>query len=116
MRPTWVEISLDELRHNFRSVQDFVAPGATALVVVKADAYGHGAVECARALEKEGALWLGVSSTEEGVLLRQAGISGRILLMSGFWRWDEQAIIEHDLTAAVWDWNQIELLEHAATK
>jgi alanine racemase len=116
VRPTWAEISLTALRHNFRTVQDFVAPGATVLAVVKADAYGHGAAECARALEAEGALWFGVSSTDEGVCLRQAGISGRILLMSGFWRGEEQAIVEHDLTAAVWNWGHIELLEDAARK
>ena len=116
MRPTWAEISLTALRHNFRTIQDFVAPGATVLAVVKADAYGHGAAECARALEAEGACWFGVSSTEEGVCLRQAGIKGRILLMSGFWRAEEQAIVEHDLTAAVWDLGHIELLEAAARK
>ena len=116
MRPTWAEISLTALRHNFRTIQDFVAPGATVLAVVKADAYGHGAAECARSLEAQGARWFGVSSAEEGVCLREAGIKGRILLMSGFWRGEEQAIVEHDLTAAVWDWGHIELLETAACK
>ena len=116
MRPTWAEISLTALRHNFRTIQDYVAPEAAVCCVVKADAYGHGAAECARALEQEGALWFGVSSTDEGVCLRRSGISGRILLMSGFWRGEEEAIVEHDLTAAVWDWNHIELLEEAARK
>ena len=116
MRPTWAEISLTALRNNFRTIQDYVAPEAAVCCVVKADAYGHGAAECARALEQEGALWFGVSSTDEGVCLRRSGISGRILLMSGFWRGEEEAIVEHDLTAAVWDWNHIELLEEAARK
>jgi alanine racemase len=116
MRPTWAEISLTALRHNFRTVQDYVAPDATVLCVVKADAYGHGAAHCARALEEEGALWFGVSSADEGVCLRQAGITGRILLMAGFWRGEQQAILEHDLTPAVWDWDHIELLEEAARK
>src|SRR5207302_1356032 len=71
---------------------------------------------CARALEEEGALWFGVSSAEEGISLRQAGISGRILLASGFWRGEEEAIVQHDLTPAVWDWDHIELLEGAARK
>ena len=116
MRPTWAEISLSALRHNFRTVQNFVAPSATVLAVVKADGYGHGAAECARAMEAEGAQWLGVSSTEEGVCLRQAGIRGRILLMSGFWRGEEQTIVEHSLTAAVWERAHVELLEDAARK
>lgn len=116
LRPTWVEVSLTALRHNFRTIQDYVAPEATVCAVVKADAYGHGAVECARALEAEGAKWFGVTSTGEGVVLREAGITGRILLMTGFWRGEEEAVVRHNLTPAVWDWSHIELLEDAAEK
>ena len=115
-RPTWVEVSLTALRHNFRTLQDYCAPEATVCAVVKADAYGHGAVECARALEQEGALWFGVTTTEEGVALRQGGITGRILLMTGFWRGEEESVIRHDLTPAVWEWWHIELLEDAAER
>lgn len=115
-RPTWVEVSLSTLQHNFRTVQDFVAPGATVCAVVKADAYGHGAAECARALEREGAVWFGVTSTEEGVELRRAGITSRILLMTGFWRGEEEEVVRHDLTPAVWEWWHIELLEDAAER
>lgn len=114
LRPTWVEVSRTALRHNFRTIQDYVAPEATVCAVVKADAYGHGAIECARALESEGAKWFGVTSTGEGVALREGGIQGRILLMTGFWRGEEEAILRHRLTPAIWDWNHIELLEGAA--
>jgi len=116
MRPTWAEVSLPTLRHNFRLLQECVAPDATVCAVLKADAYGHGAVACARALEAEGALWVGVTSTDEGLELRQAGISAHILLMTGFWRGEEEAVVRHDLTAAVWDWKHIELLEEAAVR
>src|SRR3954471_12437119 len=85
-RPTWAEVSLSALTHNFRLIRDFVAPHATVCAVVKCDAYGHGAAQCARALEGAGAEWLGVTSTDEGVQLREAGIAGGILLMSGIWR------------------------------
>lgn len=88
----------------------------TVCAVVKADAYGHGAVECARALEQEGATWFGVTSTDEGVRLRESGIRGRILLMTGFWRGEEEAVIEHRLTPAVWQREEMQLLEHAAAK
>ncbi len=115
-RPTWVEVSLTALQHNFRTIQDYVAPGATVCAVVKADAYGHGAVNCARALEQEGAMWFGVTSTDEGVQLRQGGVTGRILLMTGFWRGEEEAVVQHDLTPAVWEWWHIELLEDAAER
>ena len=116
MRPTWAEVSLTALRHNFRTVQQYVSPSATVCAVVKADAYGHGAVECARALEKEGAVWFGVTSVDEGMRLRQGGITSRILILTGFWRGEEEDVVKHDLTPTVWDWNHIELLEDVAEK
>ena len=115
-RPTWVEISLTALQNNFATLRDYCSPEATVCCVVKADAYGHGAVECARALEKEGAMWFGVTSTDEGVELRNAGITGRILLMTGFWRGEEELVVKHDLTPTVWEWWHIELLEDAAER
>ena len=63
-RPTWAEVSLATLRQNFRTVQKHVETSVTVCAVVKADAYGHGAVECSRALEAEGARWLGVTSLD----------------------------------------------------
>jgi alanine racemase len=116
MRPTWAEISVTALRHNFRTILDHVAPNATVCAVVKADAYGHGAAECAKALEAEGASWFGVTGPDEGIRLRQAGITSQILLLSGFWRGEEEAVVEHDLTPAIWDWEHIELLEGALEK
>jgi alanine racemase len=115
-RPTWAEISLGDLRHNFRVVQQQVGPGVEVCAVVKADAYGHGAVECARALEDEGARWQGVTSLDEAIPLRDAGIQGRILLMTGFWRGEEEEIIRLRLTPTVWEPGQIELLERAAAR
>jgi alanine racemase len=115
-RPTWAEISLGDLRHNFRVVQQQVGPGVEVCAVVKADAYGHGAVECARALEDEGARWQGVTSLDEAIPLRNAGIQGRILLMTGFWRGEEEEIIRLRLTPTVWEPGQIELLERAAAR
>jgi alanine racemase len=115
-RPTWAEVSLANLRHNFGVVQQHVRSGVTICAVVKADAYGHGAVECAQALEEEGASWLGVTSLDEAIPLREAGIRARILLMTGFWRGEEQEILRLDLTPTVWEVGQIELLERAASQ
>src|SRR5271169_4574403 len=116
LRPTWAEVSLPTLRQNFRALRDHVAPAATVCAVVKAHAYGHGAVECVRALEREGAKWFGVTSTDEGLALRDGGITGRILLMTGFWRGDEELVIENELTPAVWQLEHIERLERAAER
>jgi alanine racemase len=114
-RPTWAEVSLGTLRQNFRAVQRHISPAVTVCAIVKADAYGHGAVECARALEEEGARWFGVTSLDEAIPLREAGINGRVLLMTGFWRGEEEEIIRLGLTPTIWETGQIELFERAAT-
>jgi alanine racemase len=116
LRPTWAEVSLSTLRQNFRTVCDRVGSGVTVCAVVKAHAYGHGAVECARALEQEGAQWFGVTSTDEGLALRDGGIRGRVLLMTGFWRGEEELVLANDLTPAVWQSEHIERLERIADR
>jgi alanine racemase len=115
-RPTWAEVSLGTLRQNFRVVQKHLGSGVTVCAIVKADAYGHGAVECSRALEAEGATWFGVTSLDEAIPLCEAGIRGRILLMTGFWRGEEEEIVRLKLTPTVWEPMQIELLEAAAAQ
>lgn len=114
-RPTWAEVSLITLRQNFRTVQKHVGKAVTVCAVVKADAYGHGAIECARALEAEGASWFGVTSLDEAIPLREAGIQSNILLMTGFWRGEESEIVRLRLTPTVWEPWHIESLEAAAT-
>jgi alanine racemase len=114
-RPTWAEVSLGALRENFRVIQRHIGSGVTVCCVVKADAYGHGAVECSRALEDEGASWFGVTSLDEAIPLREADIRGRILLLTGFWRGEEEEIVRLELTPTVWEREQIELLEKAAS-
>ncbi len=86
----------------------------TVCAVVKADAYGHGAVECSRALEAEGARWLGVTSLDEAIPLREAGVRANILLMTGFWRGEESETVRLQLTPTVWEPWHIESLEKAA--
>lgn len=113
-RPTWAEVSLTALRQNFRTVQKHVGANVTVCAVVKADAYGHGAVECSRALEAEGASWLGVTSLDEAIPLRDAGIQANILLMTGFWRGEESEIIRLRLSPTIWETGHIESLEAAA--
>ena len=115
-RPTWAQVSLENLRYNFGVVQRHIGAGVTVCAVVKADAYGHGATECAKALEQEGARWLGVTSLDEAIPLREAGIRTRILLMTGFWRGEEEEIIRLQLTPTVWEPGQVELLEKAAAR
>lgn len=115
-RPTWAEVSLGTLRQNFRAVQKHIGGDVTVCAVVKADAYGHGAVECSRALGAEGAQWFGVTSLDEAIPLCEAGIRARILLLTGFWRGEEEEIVRLKLTPTVWELAQIELLERAASQ
>ena len=81
LRPAWVEVDLDAITGNVRRLVTEVAP-AQLMAVVKADAYGHGAVPVARAAIAAGARWLGVALVEEAVELREAGISAPILVLS----------------------------------
>jgi alanine racemase len=115
-RPTWADVSLANLRHNYRTIRDYVGNRVTICAVVKAYAYGHGAVECSKALEQEGATWLGVTSLDEAIPLREEGIETRILLMTGFWRGEEEEIVRLGLTPTIWEPGHIELLENAAAR
>lgn len=76
------EIDLAALRANVRTLRA-LAPGAALMAVVKSDAYGHGAVPCARAAVEAGAAWLGTATPEEALALRAAGLPGRVLC----WLW-----------------------------
>jgi alanine racemase len=113
-RPTWAEIDLDALAHNFQLIKQRVGDGVKILAAVKANGYGHGAVECARSLEREGVDWLGVALPEEGIELRQAGITRPILCLSGFWLAQENALLAHKLTPVAYRLDTIESLDRAA--
>jgi alanine racemase len=113
-RPTWAEISLSALQHNYLTIRNHLGDTAQLMAVVKANAYGHGAVECARALEEVNADWFGVALVEEGIELRRAGITRPIYLLGGFWRGQAEAVIEHDLTPAVYRLDQAEELDARA--
>ncbi|QXI28398.1 alanine racemase [Pseudomonas vanderleydeniana] len=112
MRPARALIDLQALRHNYRLAREVA--GARALAVIKADAYGHGAVSCAQALEAE-ADGFAVACIEEALELRAAGIRGPILLLEGFFEADElPLIVEHDLWCVVHSLWQLEAIERAA--
>jgi alanine racemase len=98
---TWVEVSLPQIVENYQRVCDSVGPGVQVMGVVKADAYGHGAVEVARRLEAQGIAWLAVSNVEEGIVLRRAGVRTRLLVMADALPFERQALTEHDLTPVI---------------
>ncbi|MDO7900917.1 alanine racemase [Pseudomonas sp. K1(2024)] len=109
MRPARALIDLQALRHNYRLARELA--GAKALAVVKADAYGHGAVRCALALEAD-ADGFAVACIEEALELRAAGIKAPVLLLEGFFEASELALIaEHDLWCVVHSLWQLEAIE-----
>jgi alanine racemase len=113
-RPTWVEIDLGALASNFHLIRDLVGPNVSMMPVVKANAYGHGAVRSAQRLAAERADWFGVALPEEGVELRSAGITQPILCLAGFWENQAALCIQHQLTPAVFRLDQIEAFNLAA--
>ena len=134
-RPVWAEVSLGALTHNLRAIRRYVnradAPAASGgaasrsaksrtprkvLAVVKGDAYGHGAAPVARALERAGADWFGVTSAAEGADLRAAGVRKPILVMTGFWTGEEKSLLANKLTPAVTGLETLRWLERAAAR
>jgi alanine racemase len=77
----WVEVDLGAITHNIRQIRGLLRPSTDLMAVVKADAYGHGAVTVAQAALQAGATWLGVATIPEGIELREAGITAPILLL-----------------------------------
>lgn len=113
-RPTRAEIDLDALAHNFRAVRRRVAEGVRVMAVVKADAYGHGAFECARRLASEGADWFGVATPGEAAELRRAGISQPVLCFQGFWDGRADFCLRESIVPVVYRIDMAEALDRAA--
>jgi len=111
---SYVLISRDQLVRNYRSVRAAAGPGVAVMAVVKANAYGHGAVEIARVLIAEGVEWLAVSSVNEGAALRRAGIEKPILVMSGFLPYEWPTLADSRLTPAVHSLEGLRALERLA--
>ncbi|MBQ9459678.1 MAG: alanine racemase [Oscillospiraceae bacterium] len=101
LRRTWAEIDLDALAHNLAVIREQVGEGVKLLGVVKADAYGHGAVPVARKLEQLGAAYLAVSNIDEAAELRDAGIALPILMLGFTPAEQAERIVRIGMTQAV---------------
>src|SRR5580698_6728843 len=122
-RPVWAEVDLSALAENFRAIRKFVNPPEEKrktprkiLSIVKGNGYGHGGSQVARALEKAGSDWFGVTCTEEGIAMREAGVRKPVLVLTGFWPGEESRLLEHDLTAVIHRCDQLEQLDRAAAR
>src|ERR1700740_1147193 len=122
-RPVWAEVSLGALAHNLEAIRKYVNPPPEKrkaprkiLSIVKGNAYGHGGPQVAKALEKAGSDWFGVTCTDEGIAVRQAGVGTPILVLTGFVPGEEARLLEYDLTAVMHRCDQLPLLERAAAR
>ena len=112
-RPTWAEINLDNLAANFGALRNFLDADVSVMAVVKSDAYGHGAVQCARRLAAK-TEWFGVALPEEAEELRQSGIERPILCLGGFWRGQETLCLRERIVPVIYRLDMAESLNQAA--
>jgi alanine racemase len=112
-RPTVIEINLRALRSNYHALRE-AARQTEMMVVVKANAYGHGAVAIANALATEGCSHFGVATIAEASELRDAGIRARIYLLGGFFAEQAREVIELDITPFIFDVSLVAPLQTAA--
>ena len=115
-RPTVAEIDLNALAFNYRQILKRTPKGVKLLAVVKADAYGHGAIPVSLRLEKLGVEYLGVAISEEGVELRKAGVKGPILVLGGIFGGDIDQIFRFNLTPVAFRKDWLKLLSKEAER
>jgi alanine racemase len=115
-RPVWAEVSIAAILHNLRVIRRQVGRERKILAVVKANAYGLGAVPVSKALARAGTEWFGVTCSSEGIELRDAGIRKRILVLTGFWPGEEEVLLQRQLTPTVTRLDQLRTLDRAAAR
>lgn len=116
MRPVWAEIDLKAIDFNCRFIKKLLKPKTEIMAIIKADAYGHGAVPVAHRVLVAGVTWLGVSTQEEALELRQVGITAPILIL-GFTSLEDSSItVSHEITQTVFTAEQGKALNEAAKK
>jgi len=113
LRPTRAEVDLGALAHNMEAIRR-AADGVRVLAVVKADAYGHGVVPVAGRLAAEGAVGFGVALAEEGIELREAGITAQVLILNGVYGGAHRDVLAARLTPVVYDIDTVAAFQRAA--
>ncbi|NLF80293.1 MAG: alanine racemase [Clostridia bacterium] len=116
LRGAWIEIDLMALRHNFNRIRELTGDRTMQMPVIKADAYGHGAVRCAKTLLRSGAGRLAIATLEEGVALRKAGVGVPILCLGYLPPRQYEAALVFDLTLTVYHYQQAEKISAAAAQ
>jgi alanine racemase len=113
-RPTWAEVNLKAIAHNFNEVRRLVGRDAKIMVVVKGNAYGHGIVEVSRLLTKKGADYIGVATVDEALLLRRNRINIPILILGSVFPQEVDTAIKNNITLTVADGELLKSIEKRA--
>jgi alanine racemase len=122
-RPVWADVSLSALIHNLHAIRDFVSPKSEkrstprkVLCIVKGNGYGHGGPQVAKALEKAGADWFGVTGAAEGEQVRKAGVRKPVLALTSFWPGEENQLLANKISPAIIRCEQLAALDSAASR
>lgn len=113
LRPTHILVDLEKITHNYKAIQAAVGE-AVLMPILKANAYGHGLVRVGQHMQAIGAKMLGVAYLEEGILLREAGVTTPILVLGGILGSQTPLFLQHDLTVTVSSQQKLEQVEEAA--
>jgi alanine racemase len=116
MRPTWVEIDLHSIKTNLNTVKGIIGDNVSILAIVKADAYGHGAVTVSKILINNGVEILGVATLEEGMELRESGINHPVIILGGIQKDELDDVIKNSMIPTIYDIGILEELSNAAKK
>lgn len=112
-RPTWAEIDLKAIEHNYRQVRKIVGKSIKIMAVVKANAYGHGTVEVSEVLEKKSVDYLGVATTDEAVRLRDHGIKTPVLVLGSVLPEEVKVAVDKDITLTLCGDGLLEAIEES---
>ncbi|MCA6070005.1 MAG: alanine racemase [Endomicrobium sp.] len=116
-RQTWIEIDKSDFHFNLKKIKEYVAKDTKIMAVIKSDAYGHGGIALAKEAQKAGVPWIAVSSLEEGIQFREAGIKTNILILGNIFPFENfQVAVAHSLTPTVSTMAGLLVLEDLAMK
>ncbi|HHU31434.1 MAG: alanine racemase [Zhaonellaceae bacterium] len=114
MRPVWAEIDLKAIDHNLNEVKRVISPSTDMMAIVKANGYGHGAVQVAERAVKAGAVYLGVALLQEAIELRKHGITTPILILGYTSEEDYKLLVKYQITQGIYQLTQAEILNEIA--
>jgi alanine racemase len=116
-RQNWVEIDRSDFLFNLKKIKEYIAKDTKVMIVIKANAYGHGGVVLAKEAQRAGVAWIGVSSLEEGIQFREAGVKSNVLILGNIFPFENfQIAVAHSLTPTISTMSGLAALEDLAAR